>query len=68
MIKATNDLEAAMSEGTNYWDTFKGIDRRRTEITCMVWSKLHLFMCRSHDAEANIITKLQLPRPSAVPP
>jgi MFS transporter, SP family, general alpha glucoside:H+ symporter len=37
MIKATNELEKAMSEGTNYWDTFKGIDRRRTEITCMVW-------------------------------
>lgn len=26
-----------MSEGTSYLDTFKGIDRRRTEITCMVW-------------------------------
>lgn len=37
MIRATNELEKAMSEGTNYWDTFKGVDRRRTEITCMVW-------------------------------
>lgn len=37
MIKATNDLELAMSDGTHYWDCFKGIDLRRTEITCMVW-------------------------------
>lgn len=37
MIKATNDLEIAMSEGTNYWDLFRGVNLRRTEITCMVW-------------------------------
>ena len=37
MIKATNDLEMAMNEGTNYWDLFKGVNLRRTEITCMVW-------------------------------
>ncbi|KAL6250941.1 hypothetical protein RBB50_001149 [Rhinocladiella similis] len=37
MIRATNELEKAMSEGTSYLDTLKGIDRRRTEITCMVW-------------------------------
>lgn len=37
MIRATDELEKAMSEGTSYWHTFKGIDRRRTEITCMVW-------------------------------
>jgi MFS transporter, SP family, general alpha glucoside:H+ symporter len=37
MIKATNDLEMAMTEGVNYWDCFKGVDLRRTEITCMVW-------------------------------
>ncbi|KIW09858.1 hypothetical protein PV08_11959 [Exophiala spinifera] len=37
MINATNELEKAMSEGTSYWNLFKGIDRRRTEITSMVW-------------------------------
>ena len=37
MIKATNELEKAMSEGTSYLDCFRGIDARRTEITCMVW-------------------------------
>jgi MFS transporter, SP family, general alpha glucoside:H+ symporter len=37
MIKATNELEIAMSEGTSYWDCFKGVDARRTEITCMAW-------------------------------
>ena len=37
MIKATNDLEMAMGEGTSYLDCFRGIDARRTEITVMVW-------------------------------
>jgi MFS transporter, SP family, general alpha glucoside:H+ symporter len=37
MIQATNELEIAMSEGTSYFDCFKGIDRRRTEIACMAW-------------------------------
>lgn len=37
MMKATNELEIAMSEGTNYWDCFKGTDLRRTEIASMAW-------------------------------
>jgi MFS transporter, SP family, general alpha glucoside:H+ symporter len=37
MIKQTNDLEFAMTEGTQYTDCFRGFDLRRTEITCMVW-------------------------------
>ena len=37
MIKATNELEIAMSEGTSYLDCFRSIDRRRTEIACVAW-------------------------------
>ncbi|KAK1920272.1 hypothetical protein P3342_002568 [Pyrenophora teres f. teres] len=33
----TNDREQRMQTGTSYKDCFKGVDRRRTEITCMVW-------------------------------
>ena len=36
MIKATDDLEKAINANVNYTDCFKGIDLRRTEITCMV--------------------------------
>jgi len=34
----TNDLEKDLDAGTSYWDCFKGIDRRRTEIVCMVFA------------------------------
>jgi SP family general alpha glucoside:H+ symporter-like MFS transporter len=37
MIKATNELEAAMSQGTSYIACFRGIDARRTEIACVAW-------------------------------
>ncbi|RMZ82134.1 hypothetical protein DV737_g2182, partial [Chaetothyriales sp. CBS 132003] len=37
MIRATNELEKAMSEGTSYIDCFRGTDRRRTEIACITW-------------------------------
>lgn len=37
MMKATNELEIAISSGTNYWDCFKGIDLRRTEIASVAW-------------------------------
>ncbi|SPN99065.1 probable alpha-glucoside transport protein [Cephalotrichum gorgonifer] len=30
----TNDIEIRMSEGTSYFDCFKGVDLRRTEIAC----------------------------------
>jgi SP family general alpha glucoside:H+ symporter-like MFS transporter len=33
----TNEKELQMQSGTNYKDCFKGVDRRRTEITCIVW-------------------------------
>ncbi|KAK3197264.1 hypothetical protein GRF29_1536g1176888 [Pseudopithomyces chartarum] len=37
MYKHTNELEKAVSEGTSYWDCFKGTDLRRTEIAAMTW-------------------------------
>lgn len=33
----TNNREKEAESGAGYLDCFKGIDRRRTEITCMVW-------------------------------
>ena len=36
MMQHTNQLEMDISAGTSYWDCFKGIDRRRTEIVCTV--------------------------------
>jgi SP family general alpha glucoside:H+ symporter-like MFS transporter len=38
MIVHTNELERSVSEGTSYWDCFKGTDLRRTEIVCVVWA------------------------------
>lgn len=38
LIKYTNKMEAKISEGTSYLDCFKGVDRRRTEITMIIWS------------------------------
>ena len=37
MMKHTNELEKAASEGSSYRDCFKGTDMRRLEIACMVW-------------------------------
>ncbi|KAH9207790.1 putative transporter [Leptodontidium sp. 2 PMI_412] len=37
LINDTNEHEKAISEGTSYADCFKGIDLRRTEITCVTW-------------------------------
>lgn len=37
MMKATNELEIAMSAGTQYWDCFRGTDLRRTEIASVAW-------------------------------
>jgi len=36
-IEHTNELEKKMSAGTSYWDCFKGVDLRRTEIVCGAW-------------------------------
>ena len=33
----TNEMEKQVSAGTNYWDCFRGVDLRRTEIVCMTW-------------------------------
>ena len=37
MIEHTNELEKSLTEGTSYWDCFKGVNLRRTEIVCGVW-------------------------------
>ncbi|RMD42774.1 hypothetical protein DV735_g2333, partial [Chaetothyriales sp. CBS 134920] len=37
MIRATNELEIAISGGTSYLDCFRGIDFRRTQIACITW-------------------------------
>ncbi|KAK8086260.1 Maltose permease MAL31 [Apiospora phragmitis] len=38
MMIHTNELEKRVGEGTSYLDCFRGIDRRRTEIACMVFA------------------------------
>ncbi|KAJ5812010.1 hypothetical protein N7474_008311 [Penicillium riverlandense] len=40
MMEHTNEIEKYLKEdhgGISYLDAFKGVDRRRTEIACMVW-------------------------------
>lgn len=37
-MKLTNEHEKALSAGTQYWDCFKGIDLRRTEVACFTVS------------------------------
>ncbi|KAL4878816.1 general substrate transporter [Aspergillus karnatakaensis] len=37
MMIHTNELEKEISEGTSYWDCFKGVNLRRTEVTCVAW-------------------------------
>lgn len=37
MIEHTNELEKSLKAGTTYWDCFKGVDLRRTEIVCILW-------------------------------
>lgn len=38
MMVHTTALEEKITSGASYWDCFKGIDLRRTEIVCMVWA------------------------------
>ncbi|KAK6525824.1 hypothetical protein TWF281_010867 [Arthrobotrys megalospora] len=38
MMIHTNEIEKRITAGTSYWDCFKGIDLRRTEIACIVWA------------------------------
>ncbi|KAI1644916.1 sugar transporter [Daldinia loculata] len=33
----TDEMEKQVSEGTKYWDCFRGTDLRRTEIVCFIW-------------------------------
>lgn len=37
MMEHTNEIEKEIAEGTSYFDCFKGIDLRRTEIVCITW-------------------------------
>ncbi|KAI5304356.1 hypothetical protein KEM56_006598 [Ascosphaera pollenicola] len=37
MMVHTNSLENEITKGATYLDCFRGTDRRRTEIVCMVW-------------------------------
>jgi MFS transporter, SP family, general alpha glucoside:H+ symporter len=37
MMIHTNELEIQQTAGTHYWDCFKGVDLRRTELTIMTW-------------------------------
>lgn len=37
MMIHTNELEIQQTSGTTYWDCFKGVDLRRTELTCGAW-------------------------------
>ncbi|PVH69328.1 sugar transporter [Cadophora sp. DSE1049] len=37
MMRHTNELEKEIGAGTSYWDCFKGVNLRRTEITCITW-------------------------------
>ena len=38
MMQHTTALEEKITHGTTYLDCFRGVDRRRTEIICMVWA------------------------------
>jgi len=38
MMQHTNHLEKELSAGTSYFDCFRGIDLRRTEIVCGAWA------------------------------
>ncbi|KAK9313227.1 general substrate transporter [Lipomyces starkeyi] len=38
MMIHTNEIEKNMSQGTSYWDCFRGTNLRRTEISCLVWA------------------------------
>lgn len=42
MMIHTNELEKEIDAGTTYFDCFKGVDLRRTEIVCFVWAAQNL--------------------------
>jgi MFS transporter, SP family, general alpha glucoside:H+ symporter len=37
MMRHTHEVEKSMSSGESYFDCFKGVELRRTEIACMSW-------------------------------
>ena len=37
MMITTNQYEMEISTGSHYWDCFRGVDLRRTEISCITW-------------------------------
>lgn len=42
MMVRTNQLEIDNKVGGSYWDCFKGVDLRRTEIACVAWAAQQL--------------------------
>ncbi|KAJ7087979.1 sugar porter family MFS transporter [Mycena belliarum] len=42
MMRHTTMLEEKLTRGATYWDCFRGVDLRRTEIVCMVWAMQNL--------------------------
>lgn len=42
MMAHTTELERHLTAGTSYLDCFRGVDLRRTEITCMCWAMQNL--------------------------
>ena len=38
MMRHTTELEQELTSGASYLDCFRGTDRRRTEIVCMIWA------------------------------
>ncbi|QSZ32062.1 hypothetical protein DSL72_001631 [Monilinia vaccinii-corymbosi] len=42
MMMHTTAIEEKITKGASYLDCFRGIDRRRTEIVCMVWAMQNL--------------------------
>ncbi|WVQ84712.1 hypothetical protein IAT38_006868 [Cryptococcus sp. DSM 104549] len=42
MIRHTTELEKDITSGASYLDCFRGVDLRRTEIVCAIWSMQNL--------------------------
>ncbi|ESZ92035.1 MFS alpha-glucoside transporter [Sclerotinia borealis F-4128] len=42
MMVHTTAIEEKLTKGASYMDCFRGVDRRRTEIVCMVWAMQNL--------------------------
>lgn len=42
MMVHTNELEKELESGTSYYDCFKGVNLRRTEIVCFTWAAQNL--------------------------